>query len=87
MFNDENWSNYFFKISSYNELTENYLKNINVLETQKDASILKISLEGSNAEKINDFLNKFTELYLASDLDEKNQITSNTIKFINQQLT
>ena len=37
--------------------------------------------------RINDFLNKFTELYLATDLDEKNQITSNTIKFINQQLT
>ena len=44
-------------------------------------------MEGSNAVKINDFLNKFTELYLATDLDEKNQITSNTIKFINQQLT
>ena len=87
LFNDENWTNYFFTISSYNNLTDNFLKNINVLETQKDASILKISLEGSNAEKINDFLNKFTELYLASGLDEKNQITSNTIQFINEQLT
>ncbi len=87
LFNDENWTNYFFTISSYNNLTDYYLKNINVLETQKDASILKISLEGSNAEKINDFLNKFTELYLASGLDEKNQITSNTIQFINEQLT
>ena len=37
--------------------------------------------------KNNDFLNKFTELYLASGLDEKNQITSNTIQFINEQLT
>tara|TARA_Y100000813_G_scaffold56541_1_gene39705 strand:+ start:1658 stop:4078 length:2421 start_codon:yes stop_codon:yes gene_type:complete len=87
LFKDENWSNYFFVISSYNELTEIYLKKLEVIEIEKDASILKISLEGPNAVKINDFLNKFTELYLAKDLDEKNQITSNTIQFINQQLT
>ena len=86
-FNDEDWANYFFKISSYNDLTKNYLKSLEVLEIEKDASILKISLEGSNPLKINDFLNKFTELYLATDLDEKNQITSNTIQFINEQLT
>ena len=87
LFKDENWSNYFFVVSSYNELTENYLKKLEVIEIEKDASILKISLEGPNAVKINDFLNKFTDLYLAKDLDEKNQITSNTIQFINQQLT
>tara|TARA_B100000886_G_scaffold143869_1_gene97792 strand:+ start:3500 stop:5917 length:2418 start_codon:yes stop_codon:yes gene_type:complete len=86
LFKDEDWVNYFFVISSYNDLTKNYLKNLKILEIEKDASILKISLEGSNPLKINDFLNKFTELYLALDLDEKNQITSNTIQFINEQL-
>ena len=83
----KDWVNYFFVVSSYNDLTKNYLKSLEVLEIEKDASILKISLEGSNPLKINDFLNKFTELYLATDLDEKNQITSNTIQFINEQLT
>ena len=86
LFKDEDWVNYFFVVSSYNDLTKNYLKNLKILEIEKDASILKISLEGSNPIKINDFLNKFTELYLALDLDEKNQITSNTIQFINEQL-
>ena len=87
LFKDEDWVNYFFIVSSYNDLTKNYLKSLEVLEIEKDASILKISLEGSNPLKINDFLNTFTELYLVSDLDEKNQITSNTIQFINEQLT
>ena len=86
LFKEENWTNYYFIVSSYNDLTKNYLKNLEVLEIEKDASILKISLEGSNPIKINDFLNKFTELYLAAGLDEKNQITSNTIQFINEQL-
>ncbi len=86
LFKDEDWVNYYFVVSSYNDLTKNYIKNLKILEIEKDASILKISLEGSNPLKINDFLNKFTELYLALDLDEKNQITSNTIQFINEQL-
>ena len=63
------------------------MKQLEVSEIEKDASILKISLEGSNPIKINDFLNRFTELYLKSGLDEKNQITSNTIEFINEQLS
>ena len=87
LFKEEGWINYYFTVSNYNDLTKKYLKNLDVLEIEKDASILKISLEGSNPIKINDFLHKFTELYLISDLDEKNQITSNTIQFINEQLT
>ena len=87
LFKEEDWVNYFFVVSNYNNLTKNYLRSLKVLELEKDASILKISLEGSNPVKINDFLNKFTELYLATGLDEKNQITSNTIQFINEQLT
>ena len=86
LYYDEGWENYYFTISSYSELAENYLKKLEVIEIEKDASILKISLEGSNPIKINDFLNVFTELYLASGLDEKNQITTNTIQFINDQL-
>ena len=86
LFLDENWTNYYFTISSYNDLTKTYINNTNVTEIEKDASILKISIEGSNPEKLNDFLNKFIELYLARGLDEKNKITTNTIQFINQQL-
>ena len=86
LFKDLGWSDYYFVINSYDNLTSNYLKRLEVNEIEKDASILYISFEGSNPIKINDFLNRFTELYLKSGLDEKNQITSNTIEFINEQL-
>lgn len=86
LFKDLGWSDYYFSINSYDKLTSNYLKHLEVSEIEKDASILKISFEGANPVKINDFLNRFTELYLKSGLDEKNQITSNTIEFINEQL-
>ncbi|MGC6470163.1 MAG: GumC family protein [Flavobacteriales bacterium] len=85
-FTIDKWSNYNFIIHSYNDLTEHFLKNLTVNEIDKDASILKISLEGTNPKKINDFLNRFSQLYLEFGLEEKNQIAANTINFINNQL-
>jgi len=87
LFLNEQWNSYYFKIHNYDNLTEKYQKNLKVMEIDKDASILKISLEESNPNKINDFLNQFNTLYLELGLEEKNQITSNTIFFINNQLT
>ena len=87
LFTEEGWNYYFFKIHNYNELTDQYLSQQSVNEIDKDASILRISLEGTNPKKINDFLEKFNQLYLQSGLNEKNQIASNTIFFINNQLS
>ena len=86
LFTEDGWDSYFFKIHNYNELTDQYLNQQMVSEIDKDASILRISLEGTNPKKINDFLDRFNQLYLSSGLDEKNQIASNTISFINNQL-
>ena len=62
-FTDEQWDSYFFKIHSYNDLTEQFLSQTSVNEIDKDASILRISLEGANPKKINDFLKKINLLY------------------------
>ena len=87
LFTEDDWDSYYFKIHNYNELTDEYLSQQSVIEIDKDASILRISLEGKNPRKINDFLEKFNQLYLQLGLNEKNQIASNTIFFINNQLT
>ena len=35
LFKDEDWVNYFFMVSSYNDLTKKYLKSLEVLEIEK----------------------------------------------------
>lgn len=87
LFIDDEWDTYYFVVNNYNDLTQAFMKKINVIETDKESSILRITHEGSNPKKINDFLDRFNYNYLQIGLNEKNLIASNTIFFINDQLT
>ncbi len=87
LFLDDEWDTYYFVVNNYNDLTQTFMKKINVIETDKESSILRITHEGSNPKKINDFLDRFNYNYLQIGLNEKNLIASNTIFFINDQLT
>lgn len=86
LYDEENWNNYAFVINDINSLTEKFLKRIEIKEIEKDASILKVSLEGNNTIKIADFLDVYSKNYLQIGLNEKNEIATNTISFINNQL-
>lgn len=86
LYDEENWNHYAFVINDLNSLTEKFLKRIKIKEIEKDASILKVSLDGNNTIKIRDFLDTFSENYLQIGLNEKNEIATNTINFINNQL-
>jgi len=86
LYDEENWNNYAFVINDINSLTEKFLKRIKIKEIEKDASILKVSLQGNNTIKIADFLDAFSKNYLQIGLNEKNEIATNTISFINNQL-
>ncbi|MGC6428627.1 MAG: polysaccharide biosynthesis tyrosine autokinase [Flavobacteriales bacterium] len=85
-YDEESWKNYSFVLNDLNLLSEKILKRINIKEIDKDASILKITLEGNNTKKIKNFLDRYAVNYLNIGLNEKNAIASNTIKFINKQL-
>lgn len=50
------------------------------------SSTLTISIQGSNAAKMVDFLNALTIVYLEKGLEKKNQVAENTIRFIDSQL-
>jgi tyrosine-protein kinase Etk/Wzc len=84
--NNENL-NYSFKINNLRNLTENYRKNLSIEPINGDASILKITLDVPVPEKDIDFLDKLCEVYIRNGLIEKNLIASNTIDFINHELT
>jgi capsular exopolysaccharide synthesis family protein len=86
LFEKENWNNYAFEINDLNVLTEKFLKRIKIKEIEKDASIIKVSLDGNNIMKILEFLDTFSKNYLQIGLNEKNEIATNTINFINNQL-
>jgi tyrosine-protein kinase Etk/Wzc len=75
-----------FIIHSRKKLVVSYSKQLKVDVISKLATIVKISLEGTNKTKNMDFLNKLTEIFLINSLDKKNQEAIRTIQFIDDQL-
>lgn len=64
----------------------NTFRQISV-SSDKTSYIVTISIEGTNVQKLADYLNPLTKVYLERGLERKNQIAVNTIKFIDSQLT
>ncbi|MFN8416215.1 MAG: polysaccharide biosynthesis tyrosine autokinase [Cytophagaceae bacterium] len=54
--------------------------------TNEDASIIQVSVRGPVIQKSVDLANKVIEVYIRKELEDKNQIASNTVDFIDIQL-
>jgi tyrosine-protein kinase Etk/Wzc len=77
--------NFYFVFNSINSLVGRY-RNFEIEPINKESSVILIKLKGNNINKMVDFLNKLTEVYLNMELEKKNQIANKTIEFIDTQL-
>lgn len=62
------------------------MSNLSIAQSTKMSSILNMSLQGQNAQKITDYLNKLLDEYMERNLEQKNLVSENTVKFIDEQL-
>lgn len=77
---------YKFIFNNLNELTLKHKKILKIDLFEKDVDVFVISIQGYNIEKITDFLNRLTTVYIVKKLGKKNAIANNTIRFIDNQL-
>lgn len=75
-----------FVIHDYESLAKRYQEKINIEAFSTESSILRISIEENNPQKGVEFLNSHIQNYIENGLAEKNNIATNTINFINNQL-
>ena len=75
-----------FKLSKIEDLAHDLIDNITINPINKETSILKLNIKARNPKKNINILNKITEIYIRSGLDEKNIMAVNTIHFIDKQL-
>jgi len=73
-------------ISTPDETAEKYLKRLNFEISDKQASVIKISLEEAVPSKGEDILNKLYEVYTRMNEEDKNKIADSTINFIDERL-
>jgi len=76
----------YFTIHSQTDLINYFASRIQVERVSREGSILRISIEGTNAAKNVDFLNKQIEGFQAISLDKKNTEAIRRIEFIDDQL-
>jgi len=74
------------KVKNPHDITKLYKNKIRLNRISKDASIVNISVKGQDLVKETEFLNKLCENYLQNDLNTKNEVSKNTINFIENQL-
>jgi capsular exopolysaccharide synthesis family protein len=73
------------RFNSFDNSVSTY-KSLKVNIDEKAGSILNLSMEGTNKDRMVDFLNATVEVLIQRKLDEKNKFAENTINFIDETL-
>lgn len=74
-----------FWLNSYPSLVRQ-MSSFSVSQLTKQSSVANIVMSGSNKRKIVDFVNTLMHEYVNHGLEKKNQVSENTIEFINEEL-
>jgi capsular exopolysaccharide synthesis family protein len=77
----------YFSLNSLSFLTLKNLASIEAGQPSITSSLVTISMSGDNRYKITDFLNALANTYLDNNLEKKNKIAINTVKFIDSQIS
>ena len=76
----------YFVLNSRDKLVESYRSRLKAAPSSKAATIVNLSLEGTNKIMDVDFLTKLIDVFLNNNLERKNNEAVRTVKFIDEQL-
>jgi tyrosine-protein kinase Etk/Wzc len=80
-------SSLYFFLNDINSLTLQYQRSLSTQTTSERSTLIRISLSGTNRQRVTDFLNNLTSAYLGKSLDKKNKTALSTIDFIDSQIS
>ena len=80
-------SNLYFYMNNINALALEYQDDLKTETTSEKSTLIKITLTGTNSQRVTDFLNNLTSAYLGKSLDKKNKTAISTIDFIDSQIS
>lgn len=87
-FKEKNYNKYKVFLNSLNGLSNLYKNRLGITSNdERRGSVLFLSMIGSNSEQAVNYLNTLMDVYIQQGLEEKNQTATNTVKFIDEQLS
>lgn len=78
---------YLLKFYSDNDLINYYQEKLDIQVSSKNASVLSLSLIEAVPEKGKDFLQELMDSYMQYQIEQKNLLAENSIRFIDQQIS
>lgn len=83
----ENQGKILLKIRDRESLINQYADALELKPVERSSSIIELSLNSNLTQKGIDYLNALMEAYLENELNQKNRTASNTINFIDEQMS
>jgi len=83
---DDPESEYFFSFKDLDQLTMVYQTKLDIYLVNAEADLIRLNIRGNQPAREASFLNELCNVYIRYDLQKKNQVSENTIQFINFQL-
>ncbi|HBF88742.1 MAG TPA: hypothetical protein DDX39_08885 [Bacteroidales bacterium] len=80
-------TDFYFTINNKLGLANRYRASLSATQFEEKSSIIVLSIQDVIPQKGVDFLNMLSSVYLQTDLDEKNLVSENTRRFIDEQLS
>ncbi|WP_372776810.1 GumC family protein [Mangrovibacterium sp.] len=77
---------YYFVFNDLDKMTLAKLESLVISSVNKNADLINMQFEGENAAQQITYLNELSQVYIQYGLKQKNQISENTIAFIDLQL-
>ncbi|MPR32118.1 GumC family protein [Salmonirosea aquatica] len=68
------------------DLAENFQERLTVQEVNPKSTVLEITLEDTSPQRARDIINNLLDVYVQSNLNDKNREASNTMAFIEERL-
>lgn len=77
----------YFRFRSKESLTGEFMGRVQLRFITEGSTVLAISLTSETPARDCEFIDKLAEIYLLQNLERKNEVAENSIRFINQQLS
>jgi tyrosine-protein kinase Etk/Wzc len=74
------------RINDVNDLVDYYNSNLTVEAASSQGTVLLLELKDAVPQRGKNFINKLIQVYNLSSITEKNQVTSNSLRFINDRI-
>ena len=76
----------FFRFRTHESLVDEFMGRLQLSFVSEGSTVLALSLVSETPVRDCEFIDKLAEIYLLQNLEQKNEVAENSIRFINQQL-